>query len=52
MTVAILMDNTFKSAERFWDLARARKVKPLNLKIVEPVGRYVSRDFIYGVHVC
>jgi methylenetetrahydrofolate dehydrogenase (NADP+)/methenyltetrahydrofolate cyclohydrolase/formyltetrahydrofolate synthetase len=37
MTVAILMDNTLKSAERAWDAAKARKIKPLKLNIDEQV---------------
>jgi methylenetetrahydrofolate dehydrogenase (NADP+)/methenyltetrahydrofolate cyclohydrolase/formyltetrahydrofolate synthetase len=37
MTVAQLMFNTLKSAERLWEEARSRKVKPLKLKIKEKV---------------
>ncbi|EIM90025.1 FTHFS-domain-containing protein [Stereum hirsutum FP-91666 SS1] len=37
MTVAQLMENTLKSAERLWDLSRSRKVKPLALNILENV---------------
>ncbi|KAG9010704.1 tetrahydrofolate synthase [Tulasnella sp. JGI-2019a] len=37
MTVALLMHNTLKSAERLWEASRARKVRPLNLHMVEPV---------------
>ncbi|KAG8887107.1 tetrahydrofolate synthase [Tulasnella sp. 332] len=37
MTVALLMHNTLKSAERLWDASRARKVRPLKLNMVEPV---------------
>ncbi len=41
MTVALLMDNTLKSAERLWNTARERKVRPLKLNLVEPVPRLV-----------
>ncbi|TDL27475.1 C-1-tetrahydrofolate synthase [Rickenella mellea] len=37
MTVAMLMFNTLKSAERLWEKARERKVKPLQLDIKEKV---------------
>lgn len=37
MTVAMLMENTLKSAERIWNESRARKVKPLKLNILENV---------------
>ncbi|KAF8275016.1 FTHFS-domain-containing protein [Lactarius quietus] len=37
MTVAQLMSNTLKSAERLWEEARSRKVKPLKLRIKEKV---------------
>lgn len=37
MTVAQLMFNTLKSAERFWEDARSRKVKPLKLHLKEKV---------------
>lgn len=37
MTVAQLMFNTLKSAERLWEEARSRKVKPLKLKLKETV---------------
>ena len=37
MTVAMLMENTFKSAERLWEKSRQRKVKPLTLDIKEKV---------------
>lgn len=33
MTVAMLMENTFKSADRLWEKARARKIKPLPLTV-------------------
>lgn len=33
MTVAMLMENTLKSAERLWEKSRERKVKPLKLDI-------------------
>jgi methylenetetrahydrofolate dehydrogenase (NADP+) / methenyltetrahydrofolate cyclohydrolase / formyltetrahydrofolate synthetase len=37
MTVAMLMVNTLKSAERLWAKARERKIKPLPLDIKEKV---------------
>ncbi|KAF5365714.1 hypothetical protein D9758_003341 [Tetrapyrgos nigripes] len=37
MTVAMLMENTFISAEKLWEKARARTLKPLNLNILEKV---------------
>ncbi len=37
MTVAMLMQNTLMSAKRLWEKARNRKVKPLNLNILEKV---------------
>ncbi|KAF7976684.1 hypothetical protein HWV62_5824 [Athelia sp. TMB] len=37
MTVAMLMENTLKSAERLWEKARARKVTPLPLTILPAV---------------
>ncbi|OCH93375.1 C-1-tetrahydrofolate synthase [Obba rivulosa] len=37
MTVAMLMVNTLKSAERLWEKARGLKVKPLKLDIKEKV---------------
>ncbi|KAK7014860.1 FTHFS-domain-containing protein [Favolaschia claudopus] len=37
MTVAMLMENTLKSAERLWEKQRQRKVKPLKLNILEKV---------------
>ncbi|KII88500.1 hypothetical protein PLICRDRAFT_111129 [Plicaturopsis crispa FD-325 SS-3] len=37
MTVAVLMDNTLKSAERLWQKSRERKIKPLKLNILEKV---------------
>lgn len=37
MTVAMLMVNTLKSAERLWEKARERKIKPLPLDIKEKV---------------
>lgn len=42
MTVAMLMQNTLKSAERLWSLARERKVVPLELELLEKVPRCVS----------
>ena len=37
MTVAMLMYNTLKAAERLWEETRARRVKPLKLNIQEKV---------------
>ncbi|KAJ6547568.1 FTHFS-domain-containing protein [Mycena capillaripes] len=37
MTVAMLMENTLKSAERLWERQRHLKVKPLKLNILEKV---------------
>ncbi|KAJ7273718.1 formate--tetrahydrofolate ligase-domain-containing protein [Mycena haematopus] len=37
MTVAMLMENTLQSAERFWEKQRQLKVKPLKLNILEKV---------------
>lgn len=37
MTVALLMFNTLKSAERLWERTRALKVKPLPLNILAKV---------------
>ncbi|KAJ6496682.1 formate--tetrahydrofolate ligase-domain-containing protein [Mycena vitilis] len=37
MTVAMLMENTLKSAESLWEKQRQRKVKPLKLNILENV---------------
>lgn len=37
MTVAMLMSNTLRSAERLWEKARNRKLKPLKLEIKEKV---------------
>ncbi|KAJ7582706.1 C-1-tetrahydrofolate synthase [Mycena floridula] len=37
MTVAILMENTFKSAQRLWEKTHSLKVKPLKLNILEKV---------------
>jgi methylenetetrahydrofolate dehydrogenase (NADP+)/methenyltetrahydrofolate cyclohydrolase/formyltetrahydrofolate synthetase len=37
MTVAQLMFNTLKSAERLWEDAKSRKVKPLKLQLKEKV---------------
>lgn len=33
MTVAMLMENTLKSADRLWEKARERKIKPLPLTV-------------------
>ena len=35
MTVAMLMSNTLQAAERLWEEARSRRVKPLKLNILE-----------------
>lgn len=37
MTVAMLMVNTLKAAERLWDEARSLRLKPLTLKLLEKV---------------
>lgn len=37
MTVAILMENTLKAAERIWGEARSRKIKPLKLNVLDKV---------------
>jgi methylenetetrahydrofolate dehydrogenase (NADP+)/methenyltetrahydrofolate cyclohydrolase/formyltetrahydrofolate synthetase len=37
MTVALLMENTLKSAERLWEEARSKKVKPLKLNVLDKV---------------
>jgi methylenetetrahydrofolate dehydrogenase (NADP+)/methenyltetrahydrofolate cyclohydrolase/formyltetrahydrofolate synthetase len=37
MTVAMLMLNTLTSAERLWEKARERKVKPLKIDVKEQV---------------
>ena len=41
MTVAFLMVNTLKSAERLWNISRERKVKPRLLHILNPIPRLV-----------
>ena len=43
MTVALLMENTLKAAQRQWEEGRSRKLKPLKLKVLE-LGR---RDLFY-----
>lgn len=37
MTVAMLMENTFKAAQRQWESSRNRVLKPLKLNILEKV---------------
>ncbi len=37
MTVALLMVNTLKAAERLWEESRARRIKPLKLDILAKV---------------
>lgn len=39
MTVAMLMNNTFEAAKRQFEHARARKVVPLKLNLLEKVPR-------------
>jgi len=56
MTVAMLISNTLRSAERLWQETRSRKVRPLPLNILEKVPRYCptvhcfSRWPSQGVH--
>lgn len=40
MTVAMLISNTLRSAERLWQESRTKKVRPLPLNILEKVPRY------------
>lgn len=42
MTVAMLMQNTLRSAERLWTRSRERRVQPLELNILEKVPRCVG----------
>lgn len=42
MTVAMLMENTLKSAERLWDKARTRNIKPLKLHVLEKVPKDID----------
>jgi methylenetetrahydrofolate dehydrogenase (NADP+)/methenyltetrahydrofolate cyclohydrolase/formyltetrahydrofolate synthetase len=37
MTVAMLMENTFQSAKRWFDLSRKRDISPLPLELETPV---------------
>jgi methylenetetrahydrofolate dehydrogenase (NADP+)/methenyltetrahydrofolate cyclohydrolase/formyltetrahydrofolate synthetase len=37
MTVAMLLENTLISAQRFFERSRNRSIQPLSLKLVEPV---------------
>lgn len=37
MTVAMLMENTFTSAKRWFDLSRSRNISPLPLNLKTPV---------------
>jgi methylenetetrahydrofolate dehydrogenase (NADP+)/methenyltetrahydrofolate cyclohydrolase/formyltetrahydrofolate synthetase len=39
MTVAMLVSNTLKSAERMWEKERGRKLVPLKLQVLEKVPR-------------
>lgn len=39
MTVAMLISNTLKSAERMWEKERGRKLVPLKLNVLEKVPR-------------
>jgi len=39
MTVAMLISNTLRSAERLWQETRMKKVRPLPLNILEKVPR-------------
>ena len=40
MTVAMLMFNTLKSAERLFEKSRERRVRPLKLDVLAMVPRY------------
>lgn len=39
MTVAMLLKNTLKSAEKRFEKSREKKVRPLKLKVLEKVPR-------------
>ena len=45
MTVAMLISNTLRSAERLWQEYRTKKVRPLPLNILEKVPRYCPTIF-------
>lgn len=42
MTVAMLMESTLRSAERLWNKARIRTVKPLELNVLDKVPRDID----------
>lgn len=46
MTVAMLMQNTLRSAERLWTRSRERRVKPLELNILEKVPKCVQPSLL------
>ena len=48
MTVAMLISNTLKSAERLWQESRTKKVRPLPLNILEKVPRYSPTIFCFS----
>ena len=45
MTVALLMSNTLRGAERLRERSRAKRVKPLALEILPKVPRFVTCHF-------
>ena len=51
MTVAMLMQNTLRSAERLWTRSRERRVKPLQLNILEKVPRCVQPSLLASQRV-
>lgn len=42
MTVAMLMENTFASAKRWFELGRKREIKPLPLELKTPVPKDIE----------
>ncbi|KAG0171919.1 tetrahydrofolate synthase [Apophysomyces sp. BC1034] len=42
MTVAMLLENTLKSAKRWFDIGRKREITPLPLEILDPVPKDVE----------
>lgn len=47
MTVAMLMQNTLRSAQRLWTRSRERRVRPLELNILEKVPRCARPSFSF-----